>query len=229
MHVIEIPVQHVLELSCSAYRTISTYIKEFDADINDPNITDDELPNKIRILSSLGLPIWENKLPPKNLKIIDVDKELANDIKLFYRRLAFNAMSDDVMNAFDKNIFSLLNAEKMKSNDVGYFAYLPYKYKKEYSSNKLDKYTKICERAYLDTVGSTLFDLDSEIIDVYKSKNYNAYNVIAVINNMMCSWMSNRELKLGPAVIIEARVKEHSQHHTYGNAVTRLNYVRAAQ
>ena len=41
--------------------------------------------------------------------------------------------------------------------------------------------------------------------------------------------MSKNELKLGPAVVVKAKVKDHAKHWKHETPVTRLNYVKAAQ
>lgn len=227
MH-IEVPVQQILELSCSAYRTNGKYIKEHE--IYEVNIPDTHLPNKIRILSSLGIDIFKDtRLPPRNLKVLDEDKDLADKIRVFYKRLAFKVMSEENLYTFDTTLFTLLNKTMMSTSDAGYIAYLPHKYQKESTQTQLKKLARTCEDSFLSEIGSKLFDLDSEIIEVYKSKNYDAYNVTAIIDNKMCSWMSNRQLSVGPAVIVKAIVKDHSTHYSNGNKVTRLHYVKAAQ
>mgnify|MGYP000405731007 CR=1 FL=1 len=78
----------------------------------------------------------------------------------------------------------------------------------------------------LANVGAEVFDLDCEILSCQRSKNYDAYNVDAIINNMMVSWMGKTKFELGPCVVIKAKVKDHARHWKYENAVTRLNYVK---
>ena len=78
-------------------------------------------------------------------------------------------------------------------------------------------------------IGSNLFDLDAEIIESSKSKNFEGYNISAIINNRMASWINKTSLELGNCVIIKAKVKDHTKHWKHGNDVTRLNYVKAVQ
>lgn len=230
MQILDIPVHQALELSCSAYRTNGRYIKESDAYFNNPTLSDTEIPNKIRILSAYNIVTWDNRAPPKPLVITDDDRDLAIQIKNFYKRLAFTVINDaDNKSIFDETVFSLLNRKAMKSNDVGYLAYLPEKFYKESTINRVKRQAKKSDDGYLADIGNEVLDLDSEIIEVFKSKNYNAYNVTAIIENKMCSWMSNSQPTVGPAVIVKAKVKEHSRHYKYDNCVTRLHYVKVAQ
>jgi len=221
-------VQTVLELSCAAHRLNGTYIKEHE--ILFSKTGNRIYSNKFLILHTLGLPVWNDKdgLPPRHLKILNEDREMADTIRNYFRRLTF-AVIEGSDNVFDSSIHSILNRDEMDSSETGYVAYLPTKYLHEYSENKVEKTSKTCDNLYLGEPDQTLFDLDSEIVEIRRSKNYDAWNITAIINNKMCSWMTNDTLSFGPAVIIRAKIKEHSRHWKYNNKVTRLNYVKAAQ
>jgi hypothetical protein len=224
-------VQEILELSCSAYRTLGKYIKEAEfwfKDI-DPKQTPKEVPNKLLIQCTLRYYKWEhNYMPPKDLVITQADKDLADEIRAYYRRLAFTIIGDD-NNSFDSTVFSYLNATEMEISNVGFIAYLPEKYRKELSLNHVTKVLRTIDNDYLGSIGTEISDLDGEIIDIVQSKNYDAYNIHAVIDNKLCSWMTKSTLKLGPAIIINGKIKEHSKHWKYNNNVTRLHYVRIFQ
>ena len=69
----------------------------------------------------------------------------------------------------------------------------------------------------------------TEIISSVKSKNFEGYNIDAIINNRMASWLNKTNLQVGACVVVKAKVKDHSKHWKHGNDVTRLNYVKAAQ
>jgi hypothetical protein len=77
--------------------------------------------------------------------------------------------------------------------------------------------------------GDELFDKDCEIIKCKKSKNYDAFNIDAIIDNKLTSWMSKPMLQMGPCVLIKGKIKDHSKHWQQPVDVTRLNYVKAFQ
>lgn len=225
------PVQTILELACSAYRTLDRqYIKEheFWTQEVDPKKTPTNVPNKLLIQTTLRYFDWyKDYMPPKDLVVTDEDKKLADDIRTFYKRLAFNIIADD--GSFEATIYSLLNSNEMLISNAGFLAFLPEKYKKDLALKKIKQEVKTCDDDYIGEVGDEIADIDGEIIDISKSKNFDAFNVSAIVDNKMCSWMSNRELAIGPTVIVKARIKEHSTHWKYGNRITRLNYVKAVQ
>lgn len=222
-------VQNVLELACSAHRKLGRYIKEGEVWIQnvDPKIPPMDLPNKWLIQSTLRLIDWPDRMPPKDLVITNEDQQLATDIQTFYRRLAFTVIAND--NSFDSTVFSLLNSAEMDHNNIGFLACLPSMYFKALSSQRIEKAARTCDEEFLGAVGSSVNDLDCEIIGVVRSKNFDAWNITAIIDNKMASWLSNPELTLGPAVIVRAKIKDYSQHWLHKNCVTRLHYVKVAQ
>jgi hypothetical protein len=72
-------------------------------------------------------------------------------------------------------------------------------------------------------------DKDCEVIQVKKSKNFDGYGVLAIIDNKIVSWYSRHVLTVGPAVMIKCKIKEHSENWQTKKPETRLNYVKIAQ
>jgi len=106
---------------------------------------------------------------------------------------------------------------------------LPSVQARDEAQNKIKKIARTVEEGFLGNPGDRLANLDCEILEVNKSKNYEAWNICAIIDNKMASWMSQTKLTVGPCVIIKAKVKDNSKHWRHGNDETRLNYVKAAQ
>jgi hypothetical protein len=102
-------------------------------------------------------------------------------------------------------------------------------YVRDKAQNKVKKAARAVEEGYLGEVGSQLKDLDAEILSSVKSKNFEGYNIDAIINSKMVSWLNKTNLNLGACVIVKAKVKDHTKHWKHQNDVTRLNYVKAAQ
>jgi hypothetical protein len=122
-----------------------------------------------------------------------------------------------------------LAAPTVKENQFGYVACLPSVQARDVAHNRVKKAVRFAEAGYLGSIGEQLLDLDAEIISSTKSKNFEGYNVDAIINSRMASWLSKVNLESGPCVIVKAKVKDHSKHWKHGTDVTRLNYVKAVQ
>lgn len=224
------PSQQVLELACAAQRVNGSYIKEPEGVFSSDGVyMYTQQTNKMTMLCTLDHKIWtaDPKDAPMPLKILPEDTALAEEIKSYYKRLLFAAI--DGSNEFQTEVNSLLNAETVPKNKFGFIACLPSVYARDRSQNEVKKAAKQSQEGFLGDAGDRLMDLDCEILEVVKSKNFEGWNVCAIINSKMASWMSQTELKRGPCVIVKAKVKAQGKHWKYGNDETRLNYVKAAQ
>ena len=226
----EYPTQQVLELACAAQRINGSYIKE-DAPVysEDGAFMYLKHTNKIQMLCTLEPNIWtaDPKDAPMPLKILPEDVALAEEIKKYFKRLLFAAIEGE--NDFQTSINSILSGDQVKQNQFGYVACLPSVYVRDLAQNKVKKAARLVEEGILAEIGSTIKDLDAEIISSIKSKNFEGYNIDAIINNKMVSWMNKTDLTLGPAVVVKAKVKDCNKHWKHQNDVTRLHYVKAAQ
>lgn len=226
------PLQMMLELACAAQRVNNEYRKELEAVYADDNtkVMYYKYPNRQLMLVTLG----EDKTQyspemqkPQLLCTNLEDRELANDIQKYFRRLMFAAI--DGTNEFQTEVNSLLNSENIPLNKLGFIACLPSVYKRDHAKNQLEKRARTVDDSYLAGIGDNILDKDCEIISSMRSKNFDAWNIDAIIDNKMVSWMSKVDLKIGNCVIVKAKVKDHTKHWKLENSVTRLNYVKAAQ
>lgn len=225
----EFPTNEILALACAAQRVNGSYVKETEFLFSDDNkVLARKEPNKYLMLVSLALvKPYDPENVPARLIVTDADRTLAKEIKDFYRRLLFAAVAGE--NEFQTNLNSILGADTVSQNRFGFLACLPSLYARDLPQNQVKKQAKKVEEGFLAEIGTNLFDLDCEILESAKSKNFEAFNITAIIDNKMVSWMSKYNLKLGPCVVVKAKVKEHSAHWKHGNSITRLNYVKAAQ
>ena len=226
----EFPTQQVLELACAAQRVNGEYIKEsFAVYAEDGVYAYTKATNKMLMLTTVDPAIWtaDPKEAPMPLKVLPEDVAHAEEIKTYYKRLLFAAIDGE--NEFLTTINTILNGETVKKNQFGYVACLPSVQARDVAQNKIKKAAQAVEEGYLGKPGDRLADLDCEILEVNKSKNFTGWNICAIINNKMASWMSQVELKRGPCIIVKAKVKDNSKHWKHQNDETRLNYVKAAQ
>lgn len=223
--------QVVLELACAAYRFYGNqYIKD---DFTLINVADPEkpiFPNKDLMLAVLGINRYSNVNGICNIPLITTnleDKDFAERIRKWYKKAIFNAVSGE--NDFLSNIFSILNHDEVEKSQFGYIACLPHVYNKDVKKASIKKMLDAAEDSQLGTIDQVLVDLDVEILDVKKSENYDAYNVLAIVDNKIASWMSSKLIKEGPAVMIKGKVKAIQKSFRTDKTETRLNYVKVAQ
>ena len=226
----EFPTQQVLELACAAQRVNGSYIKEPEAVWAEDGVyMYTKQTNKMQMLCTVIPTNWtaDPKDAPMPLKVTEEDVALAQEIKTYYKRLLFAAIEGE--NDFQTNINSFLSSDNIETKNFGYIACLPSVYTRDRVQNKLKKVSRSVDEGYLGEVGSNLKDLDAEILSSVKSKNFEGYNIDAIISNKMVSWINKTSLDLGACVVVKAKVKDHSKHWKHQNDVTRLNYVKAAQ
>lgn len=226
----EFPLQRVLELSCAAQRANKSYIKEAES-VFDSNgqFMFVKHSNKVLVRNALGLESSNSgpEFAPQTLFVEIEDVELAEEIQKYYKRLMFSAVKGD--NEFQMEVNTILTLGGVPKNKIGFVSCLPSVYKRDYANNQIEKRLKSIDYEYLAGIGAELRDLDAEIIGSIRSKNFDAFNIDAIIDNKMVSWLSKTDLKIGPCVLVKGKVKDHSSHWKHKNPVTRLNYVKAAQ
>ena len=222
--------QTVLELACAAYRTYGRYVKEVEYKYNeDGSFLYVNYPNKDLIKHALGQYKYlkeEQHLPIAiNVTLDDVLE--SKKIRKHFRRYLFSAVKGQ--NDFESEVNALLEGETMPLNRIGYIACLPHTYRKEIDRQRIDNALKSCIPSPLAEVGASIFDKDCEILQVSRSNQYDANNVLAIIDNVLVSWMTKHSAQIGPAVVISARVKGVGSNYRSGITETRLNYVKFAQ
>jgi hypothetical protein len=226
----EFPTQQVLELACAAQRTNGSYVKEAEnVWAEDGVFMYSKKSNKMLMLCTLDHRHWtaDPKDAPMPLKVLPEDVAQAEEIKKHFRKFLFSAIEGE--NDFQTNINSILGSDTVKQNQFGYVACLPSVHIRDIAQTKVKRAAQQVEEGMLAEIGTQLKDLDAEIISSVKSKNFEGYNIDAIIDNKMVSWMNKTDLKLGPAVIVKAKVKDCNKHWKHQNDVTRLHYVKAVQ
>ena len=226
----EYSTQKVLELACAAQRTYSDYLKEpqsvFDKEGKFLYIKHS---NKELIKFALGITKnqYQQEYRPIDLILAPEDTDQANEIRQFFKRLMFSAVAGT--SEFETEVNSLLESENVPANKVGYIACLPSVYQRERAKKAVKKNLADCDSERLGEQGSNILDKDCEIIEVKRSKNFDAWNVLAIIDNKIVSWFNKFELKVGPAVLVKGKIKDYRDNWQTKKIETRLNYVKVAQ
>ena len=220
------PVQTVLMLACTAQRHNGGYLKPGTDQLVQ---TEAKWSNKELILYALGEVVDAASFlpPPLLLRPTQEDVDLAANIRSFYRRWMFAAIAGE--DEFRTKVNSLLEATDMPVNDIGYLACLPSMYLRHLAQEPVRRAGRDADNGYLADIGDILVDKDCNILVCTRSKNFNAWNVDAIIDNKLVSWISQDELTVGNTVVVKAKVKDHSMHWLHCTPVTRLNYVKAYQ
>lgn len=225
----DFPVQQVLELACAAQRHNQCYQKQSETLYSDDGKSlGYKYSNKTLMLWTLNEQKRQEADPqylPPIIETSDADKLLTEDIRTYYRRLMFSVLAQPD-NQFLQEVLSLLNKETMNENKIGFIACLPSVYERDRKRNDINKIIKECENSYLADKECKLSNLKAKIIDCSRSKNFDAYNVLAIIDNKLCSWFSKTVIKDREIDIQSAKVKDNGTNWHSKKLETRLNYVK---
>ena len=225
----DFPVQRALELACAAQRYNQCYQKE-----SETLYTDDgkamgyKHSNKTLMLWTLdqeGRITADPQYLPPVIEANDSDRLLTEDIRTYYRRLMFSVLAQPE-NQFLQEILSLLNKEIMNENKLGFIACLPHVYEKDRKRNDITKIIRECDNNYLGSKETKLMNLEATIVDCERSKNFDAYNILAIVDNKLASWFSKFPIRQNRVEIVSAKVKDNNQNWLTKKAETRLNYVK---
>lgn len=227
----EYSTQKVLELACAAQRMYGDYLKDAEYKYDsEGKFLFVKHSNKDLVKYALGILKFSNteqEFRPFDLILSPEDSEEAEEIRKYFRRLMFSAVKGT--SEFETEVNSLLESETITDKKVGYIACLPSVYRRDKEKHSVERMLKRCDDNRLAEEGVTVFDKDCEILRVNRSKNFDAWNVLAIIDNKIVSWMSSKEVKVGPAVVQKAKVKGFGENYQTKKTETRLNYVKVAQ
>lgn len=228
----EFLLERVLVLACAAQRTNMAYVKDAESVFDIAGkFCYMKHTNKTLIQKALGLEHCdkhsEKEFSPTDLFVEAGDKEMAAEIKKYFRRLLFAAVKGS--NEFETEVNFLLNCETVPVTKFGFIACLPSVYARNIAQSCLEKRLRDLSDGYVGEVGQTILDKDCEILQCIRSKNFDAWNVDAIIDNRMVSWFSKIQFTCGACVVVKCKIKDHSKHWKHQNLVTRLNYVKAVQ
>lgn len=222
----------ILRLACAAQRANGKYIKDGDAGAvyaDDGKMVGYTYTNKDLVRAMLLPNSYEamKEYKPPLLNVTQADVELVEDIRKYFKRLLFSVIEGE--NDFQTTINALLNTDECNLSYLGFLVCLPSVYDRDSAKTRVKRTLKDCEAGVIGAVDDTVADLDAEIIEVKKSKNFDAHNVIAIVDNKIVSWMTSKPPTVGPAVIVKARVKGFNENWLTKLPETRLNYVKVAQ
>jgi hypothetical protein len=219
----------MLELACAAQRYNNDYVKSNEVVYaDDGKVIGYKYSNKMLMLFTLDSHRREGVNPeylPPVLRITEADRNRVEEIRSYYRRLMFSVMAQPD-NDFLQEIHSLLNKEIMSENKVGFIACLPSTYERDTQRNSVNKLLKDCMNSYLAAPDTKLTNLSAQIIDCTRSKNFDAFNILAIVDDKLVSWFARSPLKLGTLTIVSAKVKGNNEHWLSKKPETRLNYVK---
>jgi hypothetical protein len=159
-------------------------------------------------------------------KITDADREIADEIIKYYRRLTFGVIADNI-NDYIKKVFTITQNEHVRVADFGFIASIPSAFYKEIEKKKIEKEIKDTVQEYLGEVGKSI-ELSVRYIDIKYVEKLECYRYLAVSDtNHLVSFLNGKKISIvNSNQIIRAKIKNHSVNFQTKTLETQLNYVK---
>lgn len=210
-----------LSLSCAVQRTKGKYVKlqvSFDE-------AAEEYTNKDVLMFYL-VPGFRPEGYVPDLKVLQSDRDQANDIIKFYRRLMFGVLAENINN-YLVSISRILSNSECTIKDLGIISSIPSSYLRDYSRVTKEKIIKESIDEVFGNVGD-LVELHCYIVDVREVQSIDCIAHTAVDSHgHLIEFLSKKQIGFeNDCVHIKAKIKKHSTYFRTEKPVTQLNYVK---
>lgn len=161
-----------------------------------------------------------------NVKVTDEDRQQANDIIRYYRKLTFGVLAENI-NDYLKNVSRVLGVNDCTQKDFGVLSAIPASYIRDSDRSKKDKLIKETDGTIFGDVGQWIETL-CHMVDVRYIEKIECYSHTAInTNGCLIEFLNKKQVSFeGENVKIKAKVKGHSNHFHTKKPLTQLHYVK---
>lgn len=166
----------------------------------------------------------ENFVP--DIKLTPEDRQQANDIIKFYRRLTFGVLADD-LNNYKESIARILGTNDCTTKDFGILASLPSAYLRDSDRNRKERLIKEAEDGVFGNEGDSV-EMFCHLVDIRFVDSIQCYSHTAInAQGYLIEFLNKKQLGFeGDDIKIKGKVRNHGEHFYTHKALTRLNYVK---
>lgn len=201
---------YLLDLACAVHLYYGEYQKKTNIhyDLFEKALVG-RYGNRDTMLHHLGKPVKiQHDVSIPSITITDEAKDLSNNIKNFYKRLIFNAITGD-LDRETKDILNILHAEKIHPQKIGLIAYMPVKKLYDEKMFKVQKRLNNCIRMIPYSKESKIINKKCEIILITPCTNYPGKNYHGIIDDtILVSWYEESTLDYETIMINSANIKD---------------------
>lgn len=216
-------VDEVLPMCCAAYRLVGGHT-------NKPKY---EIEHVVKNTIFYPIEQYEN-VPCCEITMDDIKN--AREIKeYFLKYLTFsvlgtvkeqNELLESWTDSYERKMYEILNNDVLLRRDISKLAKLPVYYLTYKAKNDIKKKSKFIDSSAHLSNDSVISDVECEVINVIKTKNYPGYNVTGIINNCLVTWYSPHILDLGNYKIERAIIKEQQFSYYANKSAYRLTSIK---
>ena len=161
-----------------------------------------------------------------NVKLTDEDRQQANDIIRFYRKLTFGVLAENI-NDYLKNVSRVLGTNDCTQKDFGIISAIPATYLRDSDRAKKDKLIKETDGTIFGEVGQSV-EMVLYMVDIRYVEKIECYSHTAINSDgCLVEFLNKKQVTFeGESVRVKARVKGHGNHFHTKKPLTQLNYVK---
>ena len=203
------PTIDVVAAACAAHRINGCYVK-YKSDDKNAQKTNREL-----VYSFLE----------DTSNITDVDRQQAEDIKLFYNGYTFKVLAGEYLSDFDLTTMKILEEENTTEGyNLAVLASIPASYLRAKKSNEAERRARFAQGGLIGNVGDNI-TMEVEVLKSVFSQKWNTHYITAINNKDQVVFFTYKHtLMLGTLLSIKGKIKSHRD----GN-VTQLNRVKVLE
>lgn len=173
------------------------------------------------------------ELSPKNYLLdflpTEQDRESAEAIVKYYRRLSFGIIGDNIVDYLRK-VFSVSQSERVAFSDLGILASIPQSYQREQTAKEIKSQIKDTVKEHLGQEGQPI-TVTIKYLSARYVPNLNCFAHEAVTDtNHLVGFLNKISLgEAGQTQRIKGRVKRHGVNYNTKTPETQLNYVKVLE
>jgi len=200
------PTLDVVAAACAAQRVNGSYVKA-------PYQLGDD--NHRKLNRELVYSILED-----SSNIIDVDRQMAERIKDFYKGYTFKILSGDFVSDFDRKTIKILEEEfTPEGYNIALLASIPQTYQRAVQRSEADRRIKFAQGGYVGKIGERL-NLQVEVIKCVFSQQWGIFYLTAITTSDQPIFFGyKQDVAVGTVLNIDGTVKRQDNNQTQLNRV----------
>ena len=152
-------------------------------------------------------------------EILDVDRQLADNIKAYFDRKTFKIIAGGYVGNFEREAMKALNEEETTAYKFGLIATLPGVYTSGIERERNEVALKQATGGYIGKIGDRI-ELKITVKKCIYSRNWNTYYINALTENDEAVFFSFKEdVVAGTQMQIKGTIKAHRDNSTQLNRV----------
>jgi len=203
--------------ACAAQRINGSYVKMVSSYATDEEILSNSVQQEQKKTNrQLMMDMLADSSP-----ITDIDRELANKVRNYYKGFTFKILQGKMLSEFDNQAMVIANRDEIENLlDIAVIASLPSCYERAIARDTVNKKLEFANGGFLGSIGNKV-KATIEVVKVNHSQQYSCNFISGITpDNQAVFFAYNREgVKIGDTIAVQGTVKAHRDNITQLNRV----------